>query len=53
LIFTAAIAVFVRRFFQTRKPIEPGFVWSIAAVFLWLQFAPLGKMSDAYVATAP
>jgi len=52
LIFTAAIAVFVRRFFQTRKPIEPGFVWSIAAVFLWLQFAPLGKMSDAYVATA-
>jgi diguanylate cyclase (GGDEF)-like protein len=52
VIFAAAIAVFVRRFFQTRKPIEPGFVWSVAAVFLWLQFAPLGKMSDAYVATA-
>jgi diguanylate cyclase (GGDEF)-like protein len=51
-IFAAAIAVFVRRFFQTRKPIEPGFVWSTAAVFLWLQFAPLGKASDAYVATA-
>jgi len=50
--FAAAIAVFVRRFFQTRKPIEPGFVWSVAAVFLWLEFAPLGKMSDAYVATA-
>ena len=44
--------MFVRRFFQTRKPIEPGFAWSIAAVFLWLQFAPVGKMSDAYVATA-
>jgi len=44
--------VFVRRFFQTRKPIEPGFAWSVAAVFLWLQFAPLGKMADAYVATA-
>jgi diguanylate cyclase (GGDEF)-like protein len=52
LSFVAAIAVFVRRFFQTRKPIEPGFVWSVAAVFLWLQFAPVGKMSDAYVATA-
>ena len=52
LSFVAAIAVFVRRFFQTRKPIEPGFAWSVAAVFLWLQFAPVGKPSDAYVATA-
>jgi diguanylate cyclase (GGDEF)-like protein len=52
LSFVAAIAIFVRRFFQTRKPIEPGFVWSVAAVFLWLEFAPIGKMSDAYVATA-
>jgi diguanylate cyclase (GGDEF)-like protein len=52
LSFIAAIAVFIRRFFQTRKPIEPGFVWSVAAVFLWLQFAPVGKASDAYVATA-
>ncbi len=50
--FIAAAAVFVWRFFQTRKPIEPGFVWSAAAIFLWLQFAPIGKMSDAYVATA-
>jgi diguanylate cyclase (GGDEF)-like protein len=52
LSFVAAIVVFVRRFFQTRRPIEPGFVWSVAAVFLWLQFAPVGKVSDAYVATA-
>jgi len=52
LSFLAAIAVFIRRFFQTRKPIEPGFVWSVAAVFMWLQFAPVGKASDAYVATA-
>src|SRR6202521_3725702 len=52
LSFVAAIAVFVYRFFQTRKPIEPGFAWSTAAVFLWLQFAPVGKMSHAYVATA-
>ncbi|HYW39008.1 MAG TPA: GGDEF domain-containing protein [Terriglobales bacterium] len=52
LSFVAAIGVFVRRFFQTRKPIEPGFVWSVAAVFMWLQFAPVGMASDAYVATA-
>jgi diguanylate cyclase (GGDEF)-like protein len=52
LTFVAAIAVFGWRFFQTRKPIEPGFVWSVAAVFMWLQFAPVGKASDAYVATA-
>jgi diguanylate cyclase (GGDEF)-like protein len=52
LSFPVAIAVFVRRFFQTRKPLEPGFVWAVAAVFLWLQFAPVGRMSDAYVATA-
>jgi diguanylate cyclase (GGDEF)-like protein len=52
LSFVAAIAVFVRRFFQTRKPIEPGFVWSVAGVFLWLEFAPAGKAADAYVATA-
>jgi len=52
LSFVAAIAVFVYRFVQTRKPIEPGFAWSTAAVFLWLQFAPVGKMSDAYIATA-
>ncbi len=52
LSFLLAIVVFVRRFFQTRRPIEPGFVWATAAVFLWLRFAPLGKMSVAYVATA-
>ncbi len=49
--FLLALAVFTRRFFQTRKPIEPGFAWSVASLFLWLQFAPLDKMSDAYVAT--
>jgi diguanylate cyclase (GGDEF)-like protein len=50
--FAAAIGVFITRFIQTHKLIEPGFVWSVAAVFLWLEFAPLGKMSTAYVATA-
>lgn len=52
LIFVVAIAFFGWKFFQTRKPIEPGFAWSVVSVFLWVQFAPLGKMSDAYVATA-
>ncbi|HSZ64005.1 MAG TPA: GGDEF domain-containing protein [Terriglobales bacterium] len=50
--FAAAVGVFVWRFVQVRKPIEPGFVWSTGAVFLWLELAPVGKMSDAYVATA-
>jgi len=52
LSFVTAVAVLARRFFQTRKPIEPGFVWSAAAVFMWLRFAPVGKAADAYVATA-
>lgn len=50
--FVVAVGVFVTRSIQTHKLIEPGFVWSVAAVFLWLEFAPLGKISDAYVATA-
>jgi diguanylate cyclase (GGDEF)-like protein len=52
LSFAAATAVLGWRFLKSRKPIEPGFAWCVAAVFLWLQFAPVGKMSDAYVATA-
>jgi diguanylate cyclase (GGDEF)-like protein len=50
--FAAALAVFVQRFLKSRRPVEPGFVWSAAAVFLWLEFAPVGKIADAYVATA-
>ncbi len=52
LSFVAALAVFLHRFYQTHKPIEPGFAWSTGAVFLWLEIGPLGKVSDAYVATA-
>src|ERR1700733_3679726 len=52
LFFAAAIGVFLSRFLQTRKPIEPGFAWTTTAVFLWLEFAPIGRMADAYVATA-
>jgi diguanylate cyclase (GGDEF)-like protein len=50
--FVALIGLFVRLYLQTHKPIEPGFAWSAVAIFLWLNFAPLGRQSDAYVATA-
>jgi GGDEF domain-containing protein len=50
--FVVAVVVFVTRFFQTGKPIEPGFFWSVVAVSLWLELNPIGKMSNAYVATA-
>jgi diguanylate cyclase (GGDEF)-like protein len=50
--FVAAAVALVVRFFQTRKPMEPGFLWSLGAVFLWLNFSPVGKVADAYVATA-
>ena len=50
--FVFAAALFVWRFLETRRPVEPGFVWATAAVFVWLEFAPLGRMADAYVATS-
>jgi diguanylate cyclase (GGDEF)-like protein len=50
--FVAAAVVLVARFFQTRKPVETGFLWSLMAVFLWLGLAPIGAAADAYVATA-
>jgi diguanylate cyclase (GGDEF)-like protein len=50
--FVAAAGVFIQRFRKSHRPIEPGFAWSAVAIVLWLEFAPLGKGSDAYVATA-
>jgi len=50
--FVAAAVVLVARFYQTRKPVETGFFWSLLAVFLWLGFAPAGTAADAYVAAA-
>jgi diguanylate cyclase (GGDEF)-like protein len=52
LSFLAAIAFFIWRFFRTRKPIEPGLVWATLAVLIWLEFAPVGRASVVYVATA-
>ena len=50
--FAGALAVFAWRFLQTRRPTEPGLAWSMATVWLWLEFSPLGRVADAYVATA-
>ena len=50
--FVGAVAVLAVRFFQTRKPLEPGILWSLVSVFLWLEFSPAGKIADVYVATA-
>ena len=50
--FAAGIAGLILHFFQTRKPIETGFLWSLMAVLLWLNFTPIGKVADTYVATA-
>ena len=52
LFFVATIAISIRRFLQTHRPTEPGFAWATAAVFIWVEFAPAGKMADAYIATA-
>lgn len=52
LSFVAAIITFGVRYWQTRKPLETGLVWSLAAAFLWLYSIPIGKTADAYVATA-
>jgi len=50
--FAGALAVFAWRFLQTRRPTEPGLAWSTATVCVWLEFSPIGKAADAYVATA-
>lgn len=50
--FVAAAVALVARFFQARKPVETGFLWSLVAVFLWLNFSPVSKAADAYVAAA-
>ena len=53
LLFLAlAVLDCIRRFLQTHKPVEPGFAWAAASIFMWLEFAPTGRMADAYVATA-
>jgi diguanylate cyclase (GGDEF)-like protein len=46
-----AAIVLVVRFLYVRKPVEIGFLWSLAAVFLWLR-SLLGLAAEAYVATA-
>jgi diguanylate cyclase (GGDEF)-like protein len=52
LSFIAAVAAVIYRFLRNSKPIEMGFFWSLAAIFLWLRTSPVGAVADAYVATA-
>lgn len=49
--FATAGTVLVLRFLRYQKPLEIGFLWSLAAVFLWLQ-SPLGLTAEVYVGTA-
>jgi len=52
VVFAGAMAALVVQFLETRKPLEIGFLWSLAAILLWLNFSPVGKQADLYVATA-
>lgn len=49
--FVAGGTVLVLRFLHYQKPLEIGFLWSLAAVFLWLQ-SPLGVPAEVYVGTS-
>ena len=49
--FAAAAVMMVLRYARFHKPLEIGFLWSLGAVFLWLQ-RPLGLSAEVYVGTA-
>jgi len=49
--FATAAGVLILRFLRSQKPLEIGFIWSLAAVFLWLR-SPLGLPAEVYVGTA-
>ncbi len=46
--FVAAAVAVIARFIQTQKPMEPGFVWSLAAVFLWLLRAGVSRRTHRH-----
>jgi diguanylate cyclase (GGDEF)-like protein len=52
LAFAVAGIYLAVRYFMTRKPMEPGFLWSLITAFLWLDLSPVGKAADVYVATS-
>lgn len=51
-VFLAGAIYLAVRFFQNHRPLETGFLWSLAAVYAWLNFSPLGRVADAYIATS-
>lgn len=52
LCFSAGAIIFLIRYVLSRKPIESGLLWALAASFLALRFAGAGWISNAYFATA-
>lgn len=48
----AGFGVLLVRFLLYHKPIENGLIWSLAAAFLGLQAGALGRLGNAYFATA-
>jgi len=52
LALLGAMGILLRRFFVSRKPVESGMLWSLAAAFLGLQAGGVGRVASGYFATA-
>ncbi len=52
LAFAAAAVVLLTRFLLFHRPLESGFLWSLAASLLALNFGGVGRIPMAYFATA-
>jgi diguanylate cyclase (GGDEF)-like protein len=52
LAFAAAAVVLLIRFLLSRKPVESGLLWALAACFLALRFGGIGRIPSVYFAAA-
>jgi diguanylate cyclase (GGDEF)-like protein len=52
LAFAAAAVLLLIRFLLSRKPVESGLLWALAACFLGLRFGGIGKIPSVYFAAA-
>ena len=52
LTFVVGFAVLLVRFVMHSKPLESGFLWSLAAAFAGLQAGGVGRIGSAYFATS-
>lgn len=48
----AAGVFFCFRYVRSQKPLETGFIWSLASVYLSFHFGGIGRIADGYMATA-